>query len=904
MASQWPPRSPHEALVSTPGGRERLRRLAERTSPSPSPTRLASRPASARAAVTARRTANGSLHSGIEDLDIVGSGGGVGGGDDDDDDEDEETLQLKLQAIQARLKLKKLQAAKAQKTAAAAAATPSSERSSAKPEPAPLGLPLQSRLAAARDRMANAESHNAIQVPASPVKKAVAAPAVETSPKRILLGIDKGLRAADVSLKRAPSFLRPQRQDGGLQQAQPQQQQHPQHPQQPRGGYLHKSRPTTNAIVGAQPRPASFNERLASARVEEASRQEKQERISQIRSNAFSVGRQEMEQYKSQAVELPDLPARPEEFSREEVLASLGRRARETNEANLPGGPFTLWEGARDDGGATPPLAGVSSKAAAPQRKKKVPPAEVPEAEATAFEPYSGFHLSKRILPHTVLTRAITGKKTFMIKDLLRCVTAPNWCLPDVEQDVVVFAIVASKSDPRQHKPGPAAGGGEGKTRQQDRGKYMVMTLVDLNYELDLFLFHSGFDRFWKLTTGTLIAILNPIIMAPPRGREATCRFSLVVNSDADTILEIGTARDLGYCQSVKRDGKLCSSWVNAKKTQYCEFHTNEAVRKTRSGRLELNGTSFGGSGGEGSKYGAAARTWRPPPPRPSEEEKQRGHYDRATQSRWFISGAAGRAGGLLDDEREGGLADRAEREEALKRRLAQQERERNIAKQLGKIGAGAGKEYMSHAASAAAAAATAATAAAGASSQSSSQPASLPGAPERRVDVRELIAPKGERRRIDLSSVKRKRPESSSSSVTPATAGGDGGGKGAGGAGLGWGVSLKDKLSRMKDGEKLDGSRGTALLSAEEAAAKLGLTPRGGAAAVAAIPPADASRARADGSPVRKKTRFVTEKGIREAGRESLGEPLSAASAAQRRQVVLDDDDDDDDDDDLIIVK
>ena len=57
----------------------------------------------------------------------------------------------------------------------------------------------------------------------------------------------------------------------------------------------------------------------------------------------------------------------------------------------------------------------------------------------------------------------------------------------------------------------------------------------------------------------------------------------------------------------------------------------------------------------------------------------------------------------------------------------------------------------------------------------------------------------------------------------------------------------------------------------------------------------------RGDKSPVRKKTRFVTEKGIREAGRESLGETLSAAVLGRaRRQVVLDDDEDDD----LIIVR
>lgn len=69
----------------------------------------------------------------------------------------------------------------------------------------------------------------------------------------------------------------------------------------------------------------------------------------------------------------------------------------------------------------------------------------------------------------------------------------------------------------------------------------------------------------------------------------------------------------------------------------------------------------------------------------------------------------------------------------------------------------------------------------------------------------------------------------------------------------FGWGSGLTNKLSKMKDGEKL----------------------------------------RKDGQPpVRKKTRFVTDKGIREAGRESLGAELLD------RQVMLDDDDDE-----LVIV-
>lgn len=850
MAAQWPPRSPGEALLGTPGGRDRVRRAYDGSSPSPSPSKpKVSRPTS----MSASRPVNG-------------TNGGRGAEDELQDDDDEETLQLKLQAIQTRLKLKKLQAAKAQKM------SETTESHGTGPVPVPASatglreVPLQSRLAAARDRMER--EHSGVQVPASPVKKAKNTTDLETSPKRILLGIDKGRRAADVSLKRAPSLRKLQ--ENGQQQA---------------GGYLRTSR-TPNADSAHQfptSRPASFNERLASARSEEISRQERQERIQKLRSTAFNVKQQEMERYKSEAIDLPDVPTKEEQFSREEVLASVNKlNGGLKRSSTVPSIRSTTSDAL--SGVAEPSTATLAAGSA----NKKIPPAEVPDSEASAFEPYSGLHLSKRILPHKVLTRAVSGKKTFLIKDLLRHVKAPDWSLPDIEQDVVVLAILASKSDPRNHRPGPS---GTGK-QPQDRGKYMVMTLVDLTYDVELFLFNSGFERYWKLTPGTVVAILNPTIMPPPAGREATGRFSLVINCDEDMILEIGNARDLGYCKSVKRDGQLCNSWINSKRTEYCEFHTNEAVRKTKSNRVELSGMDFGGGG---TRY--KANSYRVH--QKSDERRKGGNYDRETQSRWYISSAS-RAAGLLDEEKEGGLAERTEREQALRRRLAQKEKERDIAKRLGQIGGGTGKEYMSRAGAASSmssvvSSTTAAPSASGSgfvpstsllsssSSQNTSMSISLPGEKPYKPDARALglVAPKGSQLKIDLSSVKRKRPESSHSGASSTTNGGSLGSRAA----LGWGTSLTDKLARMKDGEKLDGTSAAAAAAAATTTTGTGsIRPLG---------------VRLDGSPVRKKTRFVTEKGIREAGRESLGEPLSATS--KRRQIVLDDDDDDDD---LIIVK
>ncbi|KAK0617144.1 hypothetical protein B0T14DRAFT_259309 [Immersiella caudata] len=853
MASQWPPRSPHEALLSTPSGRERLQRLAERMSPSPSPSKP--RMSKSTSGISSKYTTE-------DQLDDEG---------EDDDEEDEEILKLQLQAIEAKLKLKKLKAAKAQKKAAAPASGggANGSRPVSVPEEAGLReLPIQSKIAAARDRMERQNGQAPpIQVPASPVKRANSAANVNTSPQRVVLGIDKGLRATDVSLKRAPS-LRKSQEDRPLQQ----------------GGYLRRTKtPLPGQPAEEEARPMSFNERLASARSEDASRLERQQRIKNIRSSAFSVGKEEMEEYKIKAADIPDQPYKAQEYSRSDVLSATGR----INEGQIPRSSTApsirtqpprgaeLLDG--DSAAADSTNAGADSEA--------------------SFEPYSGLHLSKRVLPHKVLTRAIRGMKTYLIKDLLKHVKAPDWSLPDIESDIVVFAIIASKSDPRSHKPGP---GGDGKA-QKDRGKYMVVTLVDLQFELELYLFNSGFERFWKLSPGTVLAILNPSIIPPPPGREATGRFGIVINSDADTILEIGNARDIGYCKSVKKDGSMCNSWINVRRTEYCEFHTNEAIRKTRAGRIELNNTTgFGGGKGPRSKhnevFGFKNKREK------TDEELKRGNYDRFAHATYFVNGAHRAA---MDDEREGGFADRAEREEGLKRKLQRQEKERDIAKRLGEIGGGAGKEYMSRAAGPIARLPTASSAFGSTISSSSPASAVISGSLSSRItntslsttasnaesniparwDARALglVGKRGEDGpKISLAPVKRKRPESSASSSTAT-----GSLSGSKGAALGWGSALGTKLARMKDGERLDGRKGSDFATD---------TATGGSSSSAAPPPASRN---GDRSPVRKKTRFVTEKGIREAGRESLGEPLSAA-AKNRRQVILDDDDDDD----LIIVK
>lgn len=100
--TQWPPRSPYEALLSSPSGRKRVREIHDRRSVSPSPCKR----------VKVAHTGNdGSGQS-------LGVDGALAVTDASDEDEDEETLQLRLQAIEAKLKLKKLRQARLRNTPA------------------------------------------------------------------------------------------------------------------------------------------------------------------------------------------------------------------------------------------------------------------------------------------------------------------------------------------------------------------------------------------------------------------------------------------------------------------------------------------------------------------------------------------------------------------------------------------------------------------------------------------------------------------------------------------------------------------------------------------------------------------------------------------------------------------
>ncbi|KAF8542470.1 hypothetical protein BDD12DRAFT_802818 [Trichophaea hybrida] len=400
---------------------------------------------------------------------------------DDDDDEDEEMLKLKLQRIEAKLKLKKLQ----------------------------------------RQQKRRRRRQIAAQPPSSP-----------KSPSRVLLGIDRGLKGKDVSLRRAPQYRKPP--PGAVRAPSP-------------------SRPVK-----------TFNQRIIEERDREKSKFEQQQRIKASRSKGFgldsdgggggagigsistSAAQQATHSFTS-ILSQYDQPksAVSTSFSFSNSSRALVRPAEPTRPSSAP---------------------------ASPEKEESI--------DEAGFDSFSGLHLLRRSTPHATVVRHLTSKAIYQLPQLLKIVVSPAYEPPDVEGDWVVLATVCSKSEPRNV--------GQNTNAEKTGKKYMVVQLTDLKWEIELFLFGAGFERFWKIPVGTVVAILNPGVMKPRNNDSG--KFSLTIADDAaDCLLEIGLARDLGFCKSTKRDGKQCGTWVDKRHTNFCAFHVEQTVKKARVARAEVN---------------------------------------------------------------------------------------------------------------------------------------------------------------------------------------------------------------------------------------------------------------------------------------------------------------------------
>ncbi|KAJ9657146.1 hypothetical protein H2198_004504 [Neophaeococcomyces mojaviensis] len=773
-AEEWPPRSPLKALLSSPSGRRKFHELQSSSQASTSTNNLLGSPSLLEKLRAARAD---------QDHLVLPQAQDHKNEDEDGDEEDEETLQLKLQAIEAKLKLRKLQQQRAKRAEGGRTQSPSTSV-------------VQSDVSSSR-----------LEVALSPTKRGIAVGS--KSPSRVRLGIDKGLTAADISLKRARTV------NGS--------------PTKPRTHTtIHDASRVSRVSTPTSARPSttsstsvakSFSERVVEMRDKERDREQKSSALRSARSSNFKFDKRELESYHAAAKHATANSKDSGSQGRSRLTSPTRKVADSTSatssdrENDVNGKSHALKHS-----GSLPSLRATSpSKSSRPSSSHGVDDMSG-KGDASLYEPFSNTHLSSRILPHTFLKRTISPDNYthLTVPKLLKYVTSPSYSLPEHITDYVIFGIIASKSSPLDHKARKAdtnsvtTADWEKKwdTGTANRQKFMVMQLTDLKWTVDLYLFGSAVPRYHRLSQGTVIAVLNPAIMPPKKGQEDTGKFSLTLHDGEDQVLEIGTAKHLGYCAAKKHDSSECRDWVDASKTSICEYHVNAELEKTRSKRMGIN--SMTGFGKKGEKTKTVRKGWDYESGAyfvvggraPANKENNRPASYAPVYNKNLSTAHLLDATNLNDPFiAEGQMLER-DKSDRLRRQMAAQEKEREIIKKLGQLGSGgAGGEYMRH-------------------------------------------------RAGDTGS------GTSTSRRADAVA------------------STKAAVMAEKPGETVSKKR-----------------------------TADSVRL----SPVRKKTRFVTEKGIREAGRESIGAldvgKRSTYNTGQSRIHDMDHDDDEDDDDDLDIV-
>ncbi|KAK6527011.1 hypothetical protein TWF281_010207 [Arthrobotrys megalospora] len=488
-------------------------------------------------------------------------------------EEDEEALQLQLKAIEMKLKLKRLQKEKKRKALAAAAAGSSS--SSLNPQPS-------SQSGRVTPPPAFESTAPDVQVPVSPSPRrrnmGLSDANPPQSPSRVLLGIDKGLKARDISLKRAPGMTnlmaepprKPQFTSSTSSTASALQNVTKDNPFAPRASSRASVAPASAVVEPVK----TFSERIAEQRAGITAKETRARENEKLRSKGWNTDPSDSGTMSSTVSSVTGtdphtiLPSR----------ASSAASHRPSSSQQHIGGRLQ-----------TSRTTSTASTIAPPEPPKPVGPSSIsgpsdpisagqePSDLGAGFDSFSSLHLSRRSLPHTTLSRHLHEKELFLLPRLLKTVHSPEYDPPDVPGDWVVFGIVSSKSEPRD-------------VAREGGGKYIVMQLTDLKWEVDLFFFGATFQKYYRIPVGTVLAILNPNIMKP-RNQDSG-KFSLTLadnNDDESSILEIGHARDLGACKSRKRDGKECGVWVDKRRTEYCDFHVEQSVAKARAGRMELN---------------------------------------------------------------------------------------------------------------------------------------------------------------------------------------------------------------------------------------------------------------------------------------------------------------------------
>lgn len=181
-----------------------------------------------------------------------------------------------------------------------------------------------------------------------------------------------------------------------------------------------------------------------------------------------------------------------------------------------------------------------------------------------------GIRLTKPLVSSDQLRTMMIGKTIIKLSSLKSKI---NQSLNSIDYDWVTIAVIVNKA-----------------TKVSKNGNdYSIWNLSDLQSEnlVSFFLFGSVHDKHWKLPPGSVIGLLNASFMKDNNNKNAK-QISTITIDDPDKLLHIGTAKDLGYCKAIKKNGDICGSMIMRAEDDFCMYHIKNAYRKFSSKRADI----------------------------------------------------------------------------------------------------------------------------------------------------------------------------------------------------------------------------------------------------------------------------------------------------------------------------
>ncbi|CAD5122841.1 DgyrCDS11245 [Dimorphilus gyrociliatus] len=218
-------------------------------------------------------------------------------------------------------------------------------------------------------------------------------------------------------------------------------------------------------------------------------------------------------------------------------------------------------------------------------KTKKILKTTTPHSSSTSNKPtngmniyreeYSGIRIINPKVSYDEMRRMMEGK------DYVKLLNIQS-SLKDSPNDWVTMGVIVNKMNGLTSRNG------------NKYGKWFMSDLSNCQKFVSFMLFSKTLEEHWKISQGSVIALLNPKIM------ESSEKFkgdgtTLTIDNPKNLLL-MGSSKDFGICKSTTAKGAKCSNVVNKLVCEVCEFHLNKAHKQSLQKRPDLN-TSYSGVG-------------------------------------------------------------------------------------------------------------------------------------------------------------------------------------------------------------------------------------------------------------------------------------------------------------------